>query len=222
MQILRGHEHEFLSLARLDSEQRKLGGTTPEAIAALAYGEANCHWSILCEILARSLFFMEWASINRTIASRTAWEDVVTQATETIGALDVDDAVLQRFRLSREVLESHGWAPSTWVEMALLQILGDPALVANALPSAFGFHRRVTDKAIAHLALTADNVGRSHWLAGAILHPDPAKAQAAASRLARHLATTTPTSRTSFEAHLFGDPVLYAALVDFASARPPV
>lgn len=165
---------------------------------------------------------MTWASAHGTIASCATWESVVAEATEVIGDLSVDEGVLRRFRLSPAILKESGWVPRTWVELALQQILGDPDLVSDALPAALEFHRRVADKASAHLALTVENIGRSHWLAAAVVHPDPTKAQAAAARLVRHLATTAPRARNAFEEHLFGDPVLYANLVDFSTARPPV
>jgi hypothetical protein len=108
------------------------------------------------------------------------------------------------------------------VELAVLQVLGDPALVANRLAEALDFHRSVTDKAAAHLALLADNTFRTPWMAAKLLSTDKQFAQTAALSLAKHLAATRPGNRTLFEQHVFETPELWENLVAFSQASPPV
>ena len=84
------------------------------------------------------------------------------------------------------------------------------------------FHRQVSDSAAAHLNLLANNTFRTPWLAAKILMKDPALAQDAAKTLVKHIVTTRPDNRTSFEQHLFTQADLWQNLQDFAKADPPV
>ena len=109
----------------------------------------------------------------------------------------------------------------TWVDLAILQVVGEEDLVAGYLPEALGLHRGVTDQAAAHLHLLGDNTFRTPWLAAKLLSKDKLLARDAACALAKHLATTRPGNRTSFEEHLIGQAELWRNLEDFAKADPP-
>ncbi len=112
--------------------------------------------------------------------------------------------------------------PKTWVELAVLQALGDADLVPPRPSEALDFHRKVTDRAAGHLALVADNTFRTPWTAAKLLSTDRIIARTAAVTLAKHLATTRPSNRTSFEKHLFDTEELWASLEQFSQAEPPI
>ena len=112
--------------------------------------------------------------------------------------------------------------PKTWVDLAVLQVVGQSDLVAERLQEALDFHRKVSGQASAHLDLLADNTFRTPWLATKLLSTDKAFAQEAAKSLVRHLAATRPSNRTHFEQHLFDTRVLWDNLVAFSEVTPPV
>ena len=112
--------------------------------------------------------------------------------------------------------------PRTWVELAVLQVVGEQNLVAERLQEALDFHRSVSDQSAAHLNLLSDNTFRTPWLAAKLLSKDKALAQASAVSLVRHLVTTRPANRTSFENHMFSQEHLWQNLEDFSKAEPPV
>lgn len=112
--------------------------------------------------------------------------------------------------------------PRSWVEAIVLLIVRDEALAEGRLAEALNFHRRISDRASSHLGLIGENLARSHWQAAALLSKDPEKAQAAARTLLKHLASTAPSNRSSFERFLFEDPRKWDCLVAFSTARPAV
>ena len=59
---------------------------------------------------------------------------------------------MQRFKLKPEGLESMANPPRTWVEMAVMHVVGqgEEALVAMHLQSAFDFHRKKIQTALVH------------------------------------------------------------------------
>ena len=94
------------------------------------------------------------------------------------------------------------WKPwwllqKTWVELAVLQVVGEEKLVAEHIQPALDFHRKVTGQAGAHLALVADNTFITPWMAAKPLSKNSAFAQAAAKDLAQHLAVTKPSNMIS-------------------------
>ena len=66
--------------------------------------------------------------------------------------MSITPEALQRFKLKPEGLESMANPPRTWVEMAVMHVVGqgEEALVAMHLQSAFAFRRRITDSAGTH------------------------------------------------------------------------
>ena len=90
------------------------------------------------------------------------------------------------------------------------------------LQEALDVHRLVSDQAAAHLNLLSDNTYMTPWLAAKLLSKDKDLAQNSAALLVKHLATTRPANRTSFEKHLFTQEELWKNLEDFSKANPPV
>ena len=112
--------------------------------------------------------------------------------------------------------------PTTWVDLAILQILGEEDLVEERLTEGLDFQRKVSDEAASHLNLLFENAFRTPWLAAKLLSKNRSLARDAAGALSKHLATTRPGNRTSFEEHLIGQEELWRNLQDFAEADPPV
>ena len=77
-------------------------------------------------------------------------------------------------------------------------------------------------RAAAHLKLVIGNIMSTSWIAGSMLHTQPAKAQLAANTLLRHLDTTHPDKRTAFERHLSESPELMRSMTDFANREVPI
>ena len=135
---------------------------------------------------------------------------------------DVSGEAVTRLGSMPEEVAAMDPRPKTWVELCVYKVVGDMDLVAARLPGALGFHRAVATKAASHLKLLKDNTLRTPWLAARMLSGDKAAAKAAATELLKHLDTTRQTNRTAFKVHLSEAEGLYADLVAFANADPPV
>ena len=127
------------------------------------------------------------------LLGRAAWQNQTYQFD-----LSLTPEVLQRFKQKSEDLDSMANPPKTWVELSVLYVVGEEALVAEHLQLALDFHMRVTDSVGAHLALLCENTLRTPWLAAKPLPQSPLVAQAGAKDLARLLAATNPSNRTLF------------------------
>ena len=144
------------------------------------------------------------------------------KAVSLILSLEITTQLLERFKLSEPDLEGMDARPKTWVDLAVLQVVGDPGLAAERLPEALEFHRSVSDQAAAHLNLLSDNTFRTPWLAAKLLSKGETLAQAAAVSLVRHVVATKPANRTAFENHFLSQEQLWQNLEDFSKAKPPV
>ena len=74
--------------------------------------------------------------------------------------------------MTEEALAALEVRPKTWVDLAVLQVVGEQDLVPDRLPEAIEFHRTVLDQAAAHLNLLSDNHYRTPWLAAKLLSKD--------------------------------------------------
>ena len=210
-------------LALRDLEQRtNLGAETAEAVARLGDISLRIRRAVLTEILERCLFLASWSGKHHRIARALPWPDLVAKATELILNLSVSEACLERFHTSMEAFDALDPKPTSWVEFAVLHVVGDRDLVGRYICEALDFHRVVAGKASSHLALIGDNTYRTPWLAAKLLCSDKVLAQAAAKELAEHLASTRPANRTLFEAHIFESESLWKDLESFSKAEPPV
>ena len=130
---------------------------------------------------------------------------------------------LSRFTTSADDLAAMGPnRPQTWVELAVLEVVGQEDLVAEYLNEALDFCRLVSESAASHLALISENTYRTPWLTAKLLSRDAALAQDSAKALLRHLDTTKPANISSFENHLIDSPELWLNLEAFATAEFPV
>ena len=144
------------------------------------------------------------------------------KAVSLILGLDITPEALGRFHLSHDDVQAMDPRPRTWVDLAVLQVVGDGTLVEERLPETMDFHRTVSDEAAAHLNLLAENNFRTPWLAAKILSKDKGLAKESANALVRHLASTRPSNITPFEEHVFTTEELFRNLVEFSQAEPAV
>ena len=223
LKLLQGKEHLFHRIAARDLEQRPtLEADTKKAVECLGEIQLRVNRSILAEIIERCLFLMHWNAKHNKVVERTSWDELHNQAVSHILNLEISEHVLGRLKYTADDVAALDPRPRTWVELAVLQIVGEQALVEDRLKEALDFHRMVTDQASAHLSLILDNTFRTPWLAAKLLSTDKQVAQAAAKALSRHIASTRPSNRTLFEKHVFDTEHLWRNLVEFADAEPPV
>jgi hypothetical protein len=222
LKVLEGKEHLLHTMATKDLEQRSLNADTRAAILNLADIQDRIFRRILQEILDRCLFLYYWSGKNPSVACETSWDELMKRAVSLILNLEITPQVLERFGMKEEDLAAMDARPKTWVDLAVLQVVGEQDLVAERLQESLEFHRTVSDQAAAHLNLLADNTFRTPWLAAKLLSKDRHMARDAAGTLMRHLATTRPNNRTSFEEHLFAREDLWQSLQDFSNADPAV
>ena len=168
------------------------------------------------------MFLVYYNHKHPSVASSTSWDVLMQRAVSEILNLDITEKALERFALTEETLGEMEERPKSWVALAVLQVMGEERLVGENLQQALDFHRLVSDQAAAHLNLLFDNTYRTPWLAAKLLSKDKDLAQNSAALLVKHLATTRPANRTSFEKHLFTQEELWKNLEDFSKANPPV
>ena len=102
----------------------------------------------LCEVTHRCLFLAYWSSKHTKVATECSRGELLDRAKHTIDDLSLTPEVPQRFKQKSEDLDSIANHLNTWVELAVLYVVGEEeALVALRFQPALGFHRRVTDRA---------------------------------------------------------------------------
>ena len=222
LQFLENKEPVLEKLASKDLESRDLNAETKAAVLNLSNIKDRVNRRILQEILQRCMYLHYWSGKHTLVASSDSWEGLLQRSVSLILSLDISDQVLERFRLTEDDLAAMLERPKTWVDLAVLQVVGDQGLVAERLEEALVFHRTVTDQAAAHLNLLCENTLRTPWLAARILSKDRAHARDAAAALAKHLAKTRPANRTLFEEFMFSSEDLRTSLEQFSREEPAV
>ena len=94
------------------------------------------------------------------VASDATWDKAMANAIENIVDLGLNAKVLERFNVTQDDLAAMEEEPKTWVELAVLQIVGDDDLLRSYLPDALDVHRLASRQSSAHLNLVADNTYR--------------------------------------------------------------
>ena len=120
-------------------------------------------------LLALCLFLLYHNQKHPMVAAKISWDELLKLAAAEILNLDISPLVLQRFGLPERAYEDLEERPKTWVELAVLQVVGEQDLVAERLVPALAFHRSVSDHAAAHLNLLLDNTFRTPWMAAKLL-----------------------------------------------------
>ena len=170
--------------------------------------------------LGAGMFLLCWNGKHAQVAGNTSWDELLAKASRILLDLELTPEVLLRFNSSPTQLLAMARPPKTWVELAVLQVVGEQDLVDERLREALDFHRSETDQTAAHVSLLADNTWRTPWMAAKLLALDSCVAQGAAVSLLKHLASTRPMNRTLFEGYMFDH--LWENLTDFSQACPPV
>ena len=220
--FLRAKEHVLDPVCQRDVDDRHVADNTLDAVALLGDMRGRAGRSVVAELLHRALFLHRWVNVHRHIARVEPLETLFQQGKDNVQDLGLNDLVIERLGTTRAELYVKGWAPSTWVELATLLVYDDTVLAAAALPDVMELHSRLVARTVSHLALLEDNILRTTWLAGAVLSPDAAAAQASANKLERQLLTTAPARRTAFEQVQVGNVTYMGNLRAFASASPAV
>ena len=153
---------------------------------------------------------------------RTSWDELLERAGSIITDLSLDRHTLSRCSTTAEELAAMDVRPETWVELKVLEVVGERDHVPRFLNEALDFFRLVSDVAASHLKLLLENTFRTPWIAAKILSKDAELARTSARDLLHHVDTTVPANRTSFERHVLDSEELWTSLQSFAAEDPPV
>ena len=168
--------------------------------------------SVAAELLYRTLFLHRWVNAHRHIARVQSFRSLWQAAKDILQDVSLDEHVVRRLGTTQGEILNKGWRPETWVELAVLLAYDDAHSAEAALPRAWALHASLVARATSHMALTEDNIMRTHWGAAGTLSKDPVEAQAAAQSFLRHLLTTAPARFSAFERAVAQNPVLMANL----------
>ena len=222
LKFLEGKENLLHRLATRDLEQRALSADTRASILNLGDIKQRIRRRILQELLERCLFLYYWSGKHQIVSEEMGWDQLVQKASSLILDLEITDKVLERFKMTEVDLAGMHARPRTWVELAVLQVVGEEDLIGEKLQEALDFHRSISDQAAAHLNLLLDNTYRTPWLAAKLLSQDKALARDSAAALMRHMASTRPENRTAFEQYMFDREDLWWCLEHFSKREPAV
>ena len=143
-------------MATKDPEQRSLGADARAATLNLGDTKSRIRRRVLQETLEKCMFLLHWAGQHPTVTCDTTWDQLMQKAVNSILSLEITTQALERFKLSDPDLEGMDARPKTWVDLAVLQVVGGQDLMAKRLLEALEFHRSVSDQAAAHLNLLVD------------------------------------------------------------------
>ena len=126
-------------MATKDLEQRSLGADARAAILNLGDIKSRIRRRVLQEILEKCMFLHYWTGKHPTVTCDTTWDQLMQKAVHLILSLEITTQVLERFKLSETDLEGMDARPKTLVDLAVLQVVGDPERVAEHLPEALRY-----------------------------------------------------------------------------------
>ena len=169
------------------------------------------------EILSRCVYLARWNSKHNHVAENLPWEALVKRSVNLILDREAEPRTLERLGFGGP--RAPNPPPRTWIHLLVQEIVGEEQQ-ANYIERALNFHREVSGKAAAHLALVGDNTFRTPWMAAQLLGRCPMGAQDAAKALLKLLDKTKPSARTLFEKHLCETRYLYDNLVEFSRVVP--
>ena len=115
------------------------------------------------------MFLLHHNQKHPAVTSEDSSDELLQRTATELLNLEITPLVLQRFKVAEEDLDAMAERPKTWVEPAVLQIVGEQDLAAERLQGALEFHKSVTDQAAGHLNLLNDNTFRTPWLAAKFL-----------------------------------------------------
>ena len=223
LRFLNGKERLLYMLASRDVVDRSLAVGTQDAVEVMGSPEGRAQRRVCAEVLHRSLYLHFWVNAHNHICGVKTLEQLMDKAKSIMQDVSLDAETMERMGCSDAMLAREGWArPTTWVDLAALLEFGDEACARAALPSVYALHGNLVARGTAHLALVVDNITRTSWMAGAVLHEDPMRAKTSAIGLLRHLDSIAPDKRTPFERHLVDSEELMSDLRAFANCEVAV
>ena len=114
LKLLEGKEHILHKLAVRDLEQRSLGAETRAAVLNLGDIKSRmCRW-VLPEILEKCMFLLYFKQKYNSVATSTAWNDMMQKAVVDILNLELTPLILQRFGWNEKALQALDEMPKTW------------------------------------------------------------------------------------------------------------
>ena len=120
---------------------------TAKAIANLGDITQRVYRAVLGDILDRCMFLLYGNSKHNKVASAMSWDQLIGKATSVILDFKISPAFLLRFDITLDDFQATDPQPKTWVELAVLKVVGEQDLVDEPLRDALDFHRAVTDSA---------------------------------------------------------------------------
>ena len=126
LKLLEGKEHVLHMLATRDLSERELGTAAKTAVLNLGSIKNRIRRRVLQELLERCMFLKWWSGKHKSIVVEASWDELMRRAVDIILDLEVTPRVLQRFEVDDTVLEVI--QVKTWVELAVLQVVGEAEL----------------------------------------------------------------------------------------------
>ena len=133
LKLLAGKERLLLKLAEQDLQQRALSAETQTAVLNLGNIKGRISRRVLQEILERCMFILHFNQKHPTVASCISWHELLRKAVTEILDLACTPSVLERFGWKDKELQALEETPITWVHLAVLEAVGEEALVMDML-----------------------------------------------------------------------------------------
>ena len=213
-------EHVLKRLINHDMMLRGLTGTDAIQAHETINSARDCAFRRIDVVLMDKSLFMFYfiKKYERTVACSKSFSELIDEASDVLTSSACTDKVKKILCVAADadVGNSH------WVEIALQHNPGLSDDDRDALmQDAMDYYTRVAMVMTSHLRLTAVNMLRPTWMAGAMLSKSPAKAKAAASEFQDDLLRKPEGSHTAFEQSFMADDTLMTQLGQFADADPP-
>ena len=214
-------EHVLKLLISQDMRLRNLGGA--DAVTALETVNASKDAALrrIDTVLMHKSMYMFYfvKKYENTVACADSFEQVIDKASDIITSTACDDDVIDILGLTGVGLDTR---TAHWVEAALTHMPGLSRDECEAfMQDAMDYHTHVAMAIASHMRLTAANILRPAWAAGAMLSKMPQKAQTAAAAFQDNLMRKPEGSRTPFEREFLNNEVLVEQLDAFVNAQPP-
>ena len=205
-----------------DMQLRALGGAdATTALETITSNRDAILRRIDVVIMHKSLFmFFFIKKHENTVSCVDSFENVIDKASDLITSSECTDEILEILGLTGTGIDL---ATAHWVEVALHHMPGiTEEEYERYLQECMDYHTAVTMAVASHLRLTAANILRPPWLAGAMLSKDPRKAKEAAAAFQDNLMRKPEAARSAFERTFLENEALVEQLDHFATANPPL
>ena len=200
------------AVVKHDVAQRGLQGKSAVfAASVLGTDGAEVRWRVLYVLLKKALYGFYFIRKHwHIVASGVTLEELFARCGRMITSAALDQDVKDLLAIDDAALAAKGLDDGChWVTAATRLTPLIPDASADTLVEEVQlFHKRVSTRMHAQMALGASNIVRTTWLSAEMLSTDPLVARAGANRVRTVLAHLRPDQRTKFEAALAGDATL--------------